>query len=411
MDKPPLPPIRPHQDQVVQASNHFYRSDSPQPFIGNNSRPKTGHPSNNTTDGSPSGATRRRLPKIAGASTLPPGAPPLYIGSTSTHPTLPKVGEEDSLEIGSFPEEIPASILEQTSNVDTLDDAVVAIINSEEDAHAADEDLDSKNEPEYPTLQENNEFGENENEETNCDEEEGDNISLQEEIQRVEPLEESEDKNSEANISQDNIETNDSNAIEKEETADANDSNLNLEIEDNSDNITKPDDDRASTRSNVDECDGEESQMPNDSPKEDQVPIEEDDDNDVMSPNEVSREASAQSGRAGVLSPLNVTPKPSSRVASASLMSPKPQNSRSASRLSSNRSPRSPSATLNPNTYNTYTSPSKSPALASPKMGSSSSRKCSAQVSRVSSRLEAVKLGKLFYIVIHLLLQTTCNGT
>ena len=317
---------------------------------------------------------------------------------------MSEVGEEDSIEIGSFPEDIPANILDQTSNVDISDNTVVAIIKREEEDMIAEEDLDAKNELENRVLQENNEFSKNDNEVTNCDEVEVDNRSFQEELEEIEPLEVSEDRNSEVNISQDNIETNDTNIVEKDETADEKDSNSDRNMEDNPKTNINPDDDRASNHSKTEESDGRQSQMLNGSLKEDQVPIEEDDDNDVMSPNEVSREASAQSARSGVLSPLNVTPKTSSRLASASLISPKPQNSRSASRLSTNRNSRSPSATLNPNTYNTYTSPSKSPALTSPKMGSSSSRKSSGQISRASSRLEAAKLGKIFYIAIYILI-------
>ena len=158
MDKPPLPPIRSQQEQVIQPSNHFHRSDSPKPFIINANRPKTGHPSNNH-DGSPSGATRRRLPKITGAATLPAGAPPLYIGAANNHSTLPKVGEEDSIEVGSFPEDISASILDKDSNVDTLDEAVVAIIKSEEDAQVEDEEVNDKNELNSDAIEETDDNG------------------------------------------------------------------------------------------------------------------------------------------------------------------------------------------------------------------------------------------------------------
>ena len=385
LDKPPLPPIRSQQEQVIQSSTHFHRSDSPKPFIMNANRPKTGHPSNNH-DGSPSGATRRRLPKITGAATLPAGAPPLYIGAANNHPTLPKVGEEDSIEVGSFPEDIPASILDQNSNVDTLDDAVVAIIKSEEDAKVEDEDLNDQNELNIDSVKENDETGEDNIEQEICDDVDGDNASVQEECQKIDPLEGDSESNAKVGTSpDDNLEENGSNIIENAKSTDEIKSNL----EENNENDVKDDEDEKSNHEDMD-ADEDEGPVVNGSLKEDQVPIEEDDDNDVMSPNEVSREASAQSARSGVLSPLNVSPKATSRLATPSPMSPKSQTSRSASRLSSKRSP---SATLNPNTYNTYTSPSKSPGLASPRMGSSSSRKSSKQVSRASSRLDASKLG------------------
>ena len=353
----------------------------------NANRPKTGHPSNNH-DGSPSGATRRRLPKITGAATLPAGAPPLYIGAANNHPTLPKVGEEDSIEVGSFPEDIPASILDQTSNVDTLDDAVVAIIKSEEDDKVEEEESDDKNELTNDSIKENDEAGEDDIERQSCDDVDGDNASVQEECQKIEPLEEEAENNAEVDNSPDDIEVNVSNNVENPETTDA----MNSNLEEKNENDIKDDEDEKSNHEDMD-VDGDEDPVANGSLKEDQVPIEEDDDNDVMSPNEVSREASAQSARSGVLSPLNVSPKALSRLATPSPTSPKSQTSRSASRLSSKRSP---STTLNPNTYNTYTSPSKSPGLVSPRMGSSSSRKSSKQVSRASSRLDASKLGKQY---------------
>ena len=394
LDKPPLPPIRSQQDQVIQASNHFYRSDSPQPFISNSNRPKTGHPSNNNLDGSPSGATRRRLPKISGAATLPPGAPPLYLGSTNAHPTLPKVGEEDSIEIGSFPEDIPASILDQTSNVDTLDDAVVAVIKSEDDGNIEAEDNGKEEESNGDLLPENNEVGENNNDVTNCDEIDGDKTSGLEESGKTEPFDVGEEGKSEVDISAENVEINASINVEKSESDDV----INSDVDEKEENVVKPDEDEKSNHSEANENDGDQTQMPNGSLEEEQVPIEEDDDNDVMSPNEGSRETSAQSARSGVLSPLNVSPKVLSRLVTPLPTSPKSQNSRSASRLSSKINSRAPSANLHPNTYNTYNSPLKSPGSASPKMGSSSSRKSSAQISRASSRPNTSKLGKIYYV-------------
>ena len=201
-------------------------------------------------------------------------------------------------------------------------------------------------------------------------------------------MEEEAENNVEVDNSPDDIEVNVSNNVENPETTDE----MNSNLEEKNENDIKDDEDEKSNHEDMD-VDGDEGSVANGSLKEDQVPIEENDDNDVMSPNEVSREASAQSARSGVLSPLNVSPKALSRLATPSPTSPKSQTSRSASRLSSKRSP---STTLNPNTYNTYTSPSKSPGLVSPRMGSSSSRKSSKQVSRASSRLDASKLGKQY---------------
>ena len=126
--------------------------------------------------------------------------------------------------------------------------------------------------------------------------------------------------------------------------------------------------------------------------------IEEDGDNDLMSPNKVSREASAQSAKSGVFSPLNVSPKVVSMLATALPVSKESQNSKSASRLSSKTNSISPTANPNPNTQNTYNSPSMSPGLRSSKMGSSSSTKALAQVLRSSPRLNNSTLCKINYV-------------
>ena len=126
--------------------------------------------------------------------------------------------------------------------------------------------------------------------------------------------------------------------------------------------------------------------------------IEEDGDNDLMSPNKVSREESAQSAKSGVFSHLNVSPKVVSMVVTAMPTSKKSQNSKAASRLSSKTNPISPTANLNPNTQKTYNSPSISPGLKSPKMGSSSSTKAPAKVVRSSASPNNSELCKINYV-------------
>ena len=126
--------------------------------------------------------------------------------------------------------------------------------------------------------------------------------------------------------------------------------------------------------------------------------IEKDGDNDLKSPNEVSREALAQTAKSGGFSPLNVSPKVVYMLATALPTSTKSQNSRSALRSSSKTNSIAPSANLNPNTQNTYNSPSVSPGLKSPEMGSSSSTKALAKVTRSSPSTNNSELCKINYV-------------
>ena len=205
-----------------------------------------------------------------------------------------------------------------------------------------------------------------------------------------------EERKSEIDMSAKNIEINGPINMEKSESDETigfvTDENVLLDV-------IKPDEDEKSNQSDLNENDGEQTQMPNGSLKDKPLSIEEDDDNDLMSPNEASRDESAQSAKSGVFSHLNVPPKFASMLVTALTTSRKTQSFRSACRLSSKTNSIAPSANLNPNTQNTYNSPSKSSGLKSPKMGSSSSTKSSAQVSRSSPCPSKCKLCKIYYVI------------
>ena len=205
-----------------------------------------------------------------------------------------------------------------------------------------------------------------------------------------------EERKSEIDMSAKNIEINGPIDIENSESDEmigfVTDENVSLDV-------IKPDEDEKSNQSDLNENDGEQTQMPNGSLQDKPVSIEEDDDNDLMSPNEASRDESAQSSKSGVFSHLNVSPEVASMLVTALPTSKKAQRFRSACRLSSKTNSIGPSANLNPNTQNTYNSPSKSSGLNSPKMGSSSSTKSSAQVSRSSPCPSKCKLCKIYYII------------
>jgi hypothetical protein len=386
LDKPPLPPIRSQQTQVFDASNQYSRSDSPQPFISNTARPKTGHPSN----GSPSASTRRRLPKLAGAGALPSGGPPLFLNSISIQQTLPQVGEEDTIEIGSFPEEIPASITDQTSDVDTLDEAVVDVIQSEEVPQIEEDDLEISKDLVSDNVNEGDEEDGGRNGNGN-DTLENDIASQTVFVEQEHSLKDSEDINPEENTSvQHNEEDRVSIVGDEDDDIDAKGNNGDVEDDNVSKGNTQLEEDNIDRHTETESNDVVGKQVMQDTLNQDQGINDDDDDNDVMSPNEVSREASAQSARSeNMVSPIPTSPRDVSRLASAIVSSPKNLNSRSASRLSVNRSPRFPSATLSEKSVSRI----KSAINASPKVAASSSRVSSVKISRASSRQGTTKLG------------------
>ena len=128
-----------------------------------------------------------------------------------------------------------------------------------------------------------------------------------------------------------NIEINGPINIEMSET----DEKVNFNTDEKKENVIKPDEDEQSNQAEANENDGEKTQKPNCSLEEDQVSIEDDDDNDLTSPKEVSREESAQSAKSRVFSPLDVSSKVVSMLVAALPTSKKSRNSERASRLSS----------------------------------------------------------------------------
>ena len=393
MDKPPLPPIRSQQTQVVDASNHYSRSDSPQPFISNTTRPKTGHPSN----GSPSANTRRRLPKLAGGGALPSGGPPLFLNSTGIQPTLPKVGEEDTIEIGSFPEEITPSIKDQTSDVDTLDDAVVDVIQNEGVPQIAEDDLEVCKDLASDIVNNGDEEEAARNSVENGNDILVNDIGSQKGIVEQEhSLKDNEDIKTEENTSVQHNEDDHVSIVGDEDDIDTKSTNGYVEDVQGPKDNTQLEDDDIERHTEAVPNDAVGSQVMSETQNHDQDINDGDDDNDVMSPNEISREASAQSARSeNMFSPITTSPRDVSRLASAIVSSPKNLNSRSASRLSVNRSPRFPSATLSEKSVSRI----KSPTNASPKVAASSSRVSSVKISRASSRQATTKLGNIIYIL------------
>lgn len=386
MDKPPLPPIRSQQTQVVQASNHYYRSDSPQPFSGNISRPKTGHPSNGNSNGSPGASTRRRLPKLAGPGVIVGAVPPLFIGTTINQPTLPKVGEEESNEVASFPEEAPVSIKDYTDNTDTLEDND-EFIQGEEVPQISEEHLEICKDLESETL------NEEVTQEKEIDHVKDYTTATEEETSIQNENDEEEDngdKESQGTLVDEVINSQPISTIDTEDTMAA---YVNNKTEDND---GKPQDDtnvEVDNNINHDQC--EDIQINDDCLDENKVPIDDDDDNDVVSPHEVSREPSAQSARSGkntyntYVSPIGTSPRVASQLASATIKSPNKQMSRPTSHLSVAQSPRIPSATATDGGASVI----KSPISASPKTAISLSRKSSARESDASSRPTSTKLG------------------
>ena len=200
-----------------------------------------------------------------------------------------------------------------------------------------------------------------------------------------------EERKSEVDMSAKKMEINGPINNEKSES----DEIINFDTDEKKENVIKPDEDVMSNQSEANENNGEQTQIPTCSLEEDQISIEEDDGNDLMSAKEISWEASDQSAKSGFYSPLNVSPKVVSMLVTALPTSTKSQNSRSVSRLSSKTNSIAPSANLNPNTKNTYNSPSESPGMKFSKMGSSSSIKAITQVLRSSTRPNNSKLSKI----------------
>ena len=200
-----------------------------------------------------------------------------------------------------------------------------------------------------------------------------------------------EERKSEVDMSAKKMEINGPINNEKSES----DEIINFDTGEKKENVIKPDEDVMSNQSEANENNGEQTQIPTCSLEEDQISIEEDDGNDLMSANEISWGASDQSAKSGFYSPLNVSPKFVSMLVTALPTSTKSQNSRSVYHLSSKINSIAPSANLNPNTKNTYNSPSESPGLRFPKMGSSSSIKAIAHVLHSSTRPKNSKLSKI----------------
>ena len=399
MDKVPLPPIQSQQSQTVQASSNYSRTDSPQPFISSSTRPKTGHPSNNNFKGSPGAFARRRLPKLASVGVVPVGAPPLYIGSTNNNQTLSKVGEEDMNEIGSFPEDHPASIKDHIYDTDTIDEKD-QFIQGEGETQTANEHLKGSIEMSSDSLKEDGkQFSEIDAKVENTVMEE--DKSIEDEVFTIEAtLEDNVEEEVRVNLVNDGDRTSNVEANEDTKRSNCDDEDDKKFQEDNQTEVHNDDYQSEyrsqytmqaiqSEKNNVDENFLIKNQISNDG----QVPNDDDDDNDVVSPHEVSREASAQSARSEkVPSPIMVSPRGVLRLTSSTIKSPKQQNSRPTSRLSVNKSSRISSA----KSVEQSVSPSKSPIIVSPKMVASPHGKTSAQRSRASSRSGITKLGTYY---------------
>ena len=308
---------------------------------------------------------------MAGPGVVPMGAPPLYIGATGDPQMLPKVGEEDINAIGTFPEEQEM----EEGNEDGDNDQII-----QDQSSLQDDKIESNNEIDPETTVEEGEINDKDNDSADAVEDDG------------------------ALEKNDTVENKDDNELQKRSIG-SNDNtstaNGNEDIAANSDlaegdvevdEDDQPNDDAKTTASIAEPSQDQETQVNDEILQENQVPIDADDDEDVVSPKEVSREVSAQSARsANLISPIITSPK--SRQGSTKVSSPILHISRSTSRLSVNKSPRKASS---PTVSKHSPSPRNSPlpGTLSPNIGASASRRSSLQISsRASSRAGSTKLG------------------
>ena len=296
------------------------------------------------------------------------GAPPLYIGATGDPQMLPKVGEEDINAIGTFLEEQEI----EEGNEDGDNDQIVPDETSlQDDKIESNNEIDPEKEEEIDVSAEQTDAVENDG-----------TLKINDTV----PGDISENENANGSIgSNDNA----SNAIDNDDNV-ANTDVAQGDIEVDEDD--QPNDDAKTTDSIAEPSQDQETQVDDEILQENQVPIDADDDEDVVSPKEVSREGSAQSIRsANLISPIITSPK--SHQGSTKVSSRMLHISRSASRLSVNKSPRKASS---PTVSKRSASPRNSPlpGTLSPNIGASASRKSSLQISsRASSRAGPTKLG------------------